>query len=395
MSPDNSEHRASVFAPPAPKRDTRLAWGSLHGSAYALSLARTAATAEVPLVVVADTARETEQLADELRFFASAESDLPVLAFPEWETLPYDAFAPHPDIIATRLSTLARLPALRRGLLVINLATLLQRIAPRSFVDGSSVQLAVGDLLDIDATRKRLDEAGYIAVGQVHEHGEYAVRGSLLDLFPTGGDAPLRIDLFDDEIESIRSFDPQTQRSVDKLTQISLLPAREFPLTEEGIKQFRSAYRRRFEGDPNRSVIYSEVSRGIPPGGIEYFLPLFFERTASLFDYLPENVVFSWQDGLEEAINTAWSELESRYDQLAHDIERPILTPDEIALQPTRVIERLHERTHVVASTFATDLELAPSSGAINFASTLPPRLADRRPHRHARAQAPGLRARD
>ncbi|MEM9385801.1 MAG: transcription-repair coupling factor [Pseudomonadota bacterium] len=372
--PDSPDSRASVFAPPVADGDHALAWGALQGSAYALGLTRAAARSDAPLVVIANSARDTEQLAAEIKFFASAESDLPVLQFPEWETLPYDAFAPHPDIIATRLSAMARLPSLQRGVLVLNLATLLQRLAPRSFVDGSSLALAAGDLLDLDAARRRLDEAGYINVAQVHEHGEYAIRGALLDLFPTGAEAPLRIDLFDDEIESIRRFDPTTQRSIDRLDKVSLLPAREFPLTEDGIKQFRSAYRKRFEGDPNRSVIYAEVSRGVPPGGIEYFLPLFFERTASLFDYLPEQVSMAWRDGLEEAINAVWSELESRYDQLAHDIERPILTPDELALQPARVMELLAQHSRVQASPHAIDLELDPRR-AVNFATSQPPKL--------------------
>jgi transcription-repair coupling factor (superfamily II helicase) len=385
MSDPTSTRTASAFAPPIPRDAGTRHWGRLHGCAPALALARTAATAETALIVVAASAREAEQLGEEIAFFAAAERDLPVLTFPDWETLPYDAFAPHPDIIATRLTTLARLPDLSRGVLVLNVGTLLQRIAPRAFVDGSSLQLRVGDRLAIDATRRRLDEAGYVAVAQVHEHGEYAVRGSLLDLFPTGGEVPYRIDLFDDEIESIRSFDPQTQRSIEKLEQISLLPAREFPLTEEGINRFRSAYRRRFEGDPSRAVIYADVSRGVPPGGVEYYLPLFFERTASLFDYIPGDAMFAWHEGLESAIEASWAELESRYDQLAHDIERPILTPDELSLQPARVLEVLGGRPGIVIASHELDLELTPAHSA-NFTSTPPPLLPmDPRAERPAR----------
>jgi transcription-repair coupling factor (superfamily II helicase) len=365
---------ASVFAPPLPTSNTLVSWGSLHGCAPALALTRAAAAAKQPLVVIADSAREAEQLAAEIRFYARAERDLPVLEFPDWETLPYDAFAPHPDIIATRLSTLARLPRLARGVLVLNVSTMLQRIAPRSFVDGSSLKLAIGDRLAIDDTRRRLDEAGYVAVTQVHEHGEYAVRGALLDLFPTGGEVPYRIDLFDDEIESIRSFDPQTQRSLEKLDGVSLLPAREFPLTEEGINRFRGAFRRRFEGDPNRCVVYADVSRGVPPGGVEYYLPLFFERTASLFDYLPDNCLLAWREDLAGAMEASWRELETRYEQLAHDLERPILTPDELSLQPARVFELIQAHPAIELSGHELDLELNGQQGS-NFATRLPPLL--------------------
>ena len=173
-------------------------------------------------------------------------------------------------------------------MLVVPVGTLLQRLPPRDYVDGQSLVLAVGDRLDLDATRRRLERAGYSCVSQVMGHGEFAVRGSILDFFPMGSQEPLRIDLLDDEVETIRTFDPETQRTREKVDRVRMLPAREFPLSEEAISGFRQRYRAQFEGDPKRSLIYREVSEGRTPGGLEYYLPLFFEQTATLFDYLPE-----------------------------------------------------------------------------------------------------------
>jgi transcription-repair coupling factor (superfamily II helicase) len=226
----------------------------------------------------------------ELGFFLAG-SGLPLLGFPDWETLPYDVFSPLPELVSERLLTLHRLPGLDKGVLVVPVGTLMQRLPPREYVDGQSLVLAVGDRLDLDATRRRLERAGYSCVSQVIGHGEYAVRGSLLDVFPMGSEVPLRIDLFDQEVETIRTFDPETQRSQEKLERVRMLPAREFPLTEEAISGFRQRYRASFEGDPQASLVYREVSEGRTPGGLEYYLPLFFETTATLFDYLPAGVL--------------------------------------------------------------------------------------------------------
>ena len=207
--------------------------------------------------------------------------------FPDLETLPYDSFSAHPDITSARLATLAELPRARRGVWLVAVDTLLQRLAPRSYVEAYSLKVHVGESLDFDALRTRLTTAGYAAVTQVVTHGEFAVRGSLIDVFPMGSDTPYRIDMLDRDVETIRHFDPDTQRSRDKLERIQLLPARETPLNPDAVREFRRRYRLRFTGDLTEQAVYRDVSAGHAPGGIEFFLPLFFERTSHLFEYLP------------------------------------------------------------------------------------------------------------
>jgi transcription-repair coupling factor (superfamily II helicase) len=257
-----------------------------------LAIASAACEAQRPIVAVVADMPSATALRAELAFFLRGD-DLPVLTFPDWETLPYDVFSPLPELVSERLLTLHRLPMLTRGILVVPVSTLLQRLPPRDYVDGHSLVLAVGDRLDLDRTRQRLERSGYQCVSQVIAHGEFAVRGELLDIFPMGSTQPLRIDLFDDEIESIRTFDPDSQRSIDKLQQVRMLPAREFPFTDQAISGFRQRWRATIDADPKASLIYREVSDGRMPGGIEYYLPLFFEQTATLFDYLPDETLAS------------------------------------------------------------------------------------------------------
>ncbi|CAM9961318.1 unnamed protein product, partial [Chrysoparadoxa australica] len=226
--------------------------------------------------------------------------------------------------------------------------TLLQRLAPAEYIDGRVLILRTGETLDPVAMRTRLESAGYAAVSEVRAHGEFALRGAVLDLFPMGQREPLRLDLFDDEIESIRRFDPETQRSTDRLEEIRLLPAREFPLDDDGIRAFRQRYRQRFDGDPSASMIYSEVSRGIPPGGIEYYLPLFFDQTASLLDYLPERTLITEVGDVPAAMDRAWREIEDRYEQRSVDSERPLLAPDQAFIPLDDLKTRLGDRSAAV-----------------------------------------------
>src|SRR5690606_24012619 len=214
------------------------------------------------------------------------------LQFPDWETLAYDAFSPHQDIVSERLATLKTLrgfgrAGIRSAVLVVPVRTLLQRVVPTSFIDGRAMQLEVGQRYDIDVERKRLEAAGYEAVDTVDGHGEYAVRGSLMDVFPMGADYPVRVDLFDDEIESLRIFDPDTQRTIEQVDRVELLPAREFPFDDAAIARFRDRWHNTFNVDVRRASVYQDVSHRIPPGGVEYYLPFFFDALGSLFDYLP------------------------------------------------------------------------------------------------------------
>jgi len=347
---------ASPLAPEIPRRaGERLRWFGLHGVSGSLAVAR--AVAEFPGlgVVVTDSSQAAQRVAEELRFFAPDQPAPEIL--PDWETLPYDVFSPHQDIISERLSVLHRLPGKRSGSLIVPVTTLLQRLAPPEFLLGGTFLMRLGETLDLEAMRGQLEQAGYRCVSEVMEHGEFAVRGALFDLFPMGNPVPYRIDLFDDEIETIRTFDPETQRTVEQVDRIELLPAREFPSDRDAVKRFRQAFRARFEGDPQRSVIYREVSEGHFPSGIEYYLPLFFEHTASLFDYLPADCLFVRMPGFDDALAHEWQQIGQRYEQRRHDIERPLLPPQGLYLPPDDLRAGMNRHRQVVVAAGAGQAE--------------------------------------
>ena len=319
--------------PGLPTPDSPLVkWGRLYGAAPALAIAEAAARAPGPLIVIAQNSRGAEQLSEEIVFFAGAA--LPVRVFPDLETLPYDSFSAHPDITSARLATLAELPRARRGVWLVAVDTLLQRLCPRSYVEAYSLKVHVGETLDLDALRAQLALAGYAAVTQVVAHGEFAVRGSLLDVFPMGSDSPYRIDLLDRDVDTIRHFDPDTQRSGEQLQRIQLLPARETPLNPDAVREFRRRYRLRFSGDLSEHAVYRDVSAGQAPGGLEFFLPLFFERTSHLFEYLPPSSILVDLNEASTAADGLWRGIVERHEQLRHDRHRPILDPAELYLPP-------------------------------------------------------------
>ncbi len=337
-------------------------WGQLYGAAPALAIAEAAAKAAGPLIVVAETSRAAETLSEEIGFFSSG--SLPVQVFPDLETLPYDSFSAHPDITSARLRTLAELPRARRGVWVVAIDTLMQRLAPRSYIEAHSLQVHVGETLNLDALRERLALAGYAAVTQVAAHGEFAVRGSLLDVFPMGSESPYRIDMLDRDVDSIRHFDPDTQRSGEKLQRIHLLPARETPLSPEAVREFRRRYRLRFPGDLSEHAVYRDVSAGRAPGGLEFYLPLFFERTSHLFEYLPPSSVLI---DIREAASHAdrlWSGIVERHDQLSHDRFRPILDPAEIYLSAAEVRAEIAAWPRIELRSFEWPPEDRGASGA-------------------------------
>jgi len=346
----------------------RVRWAGLHGSGAALALACAAERADGPLLVITPDTPSAERLERELGFFLQGVPALPLLRFPDWETLPYDLFSPHQDITSERLATLYRLPSLERGVLLVSAATAMARLAPREYLESQSLVLDAQDRLDTDRFRRRLDSAGYRCVGQVAERGEFAVRGSIIDLFPMGSAMPYRIDLLGDEVESLRTFDPETQISVDRVNHVRLLPAREFPLEESGIGRFRRGWRERFAGDPTASPLYRDVSKGLAPGGIEYYLPLFFEATSSLFEYLPSGCVAVALAGVGAAIEAFWREAADRYEQGRHDRERPLLTPAEVFLAP----DELHAGLKRLPRVTLTDEAEAP---AIRYGTLAPPAL--------------------
>ncbi len=301
--------------------------GQLKGSAQGYLAATAARRHQGITLVIATNSDAAARLASEIAFFDPA---VELLSFPDWETLPYDNFSPHQDIISERILSLYRLPQLSRGILIVTAATLMQRIAPRQFIGGNSLLLDTGQRLDPSETRQMLSDAGYRAVETVYEHGEFAQRGAILDIYPMGSRLPYRIDLFDDEIDTLRLFDPETQRSIEQVEQVRLLPAQEFPFDSSAITAFRQRWRERFDVDPGRCPTYQDVSNGVTPAGIEYYLPLFFEHCMTLFDYLPDNTLVICDPGLEAAADHFWHEAQARYEERRHDIERPLLAPEEV-----------------------------------------------------------------
>jgi len=285
------------------------------------------------IVVVADTP-EAHRLEQEISFFS--ENQFSILNLPDWETLPYDMFSPHQDIISDRLLTLYQLPDTKKGVLIIPISTLIQRLSPQNYLQLHSLVLGKGDILDPVEMRNRLSNAGYRHVEQVMEHGEFAQRGSILDVFPMGSSLPLRIDFFDDEIDTIRKFDPDSQRSGEIVDRIQLLPAREFPLDEAGINRFRLNWRSDFDTSDKNSL-YHQVSAGETPAGIEYYLPFFHSELATLFDYLPRNSAFFLSKQLHQKAELYWEEISERYEQRRHDASRPILPPETLFLPTAEV----------------------------------------------------------
>ncbi len=328
-------------------------------SALAAAIASAAAQHAAPLLVVARDNHAAHQLEADLHTLLGADAALPVLTFPDWETLPYDRFSPHPDIVSQRLATLARLPELKRGIVVVPVATLMQRVAPRGHVIGNRFDFRLGQRLDLDNEKRRLESAGYRHAQQVFDPGDFAVRGGLLDVYPMGADAPFRVELLDDEIDSIRAFDPETQRSLERIDAIELLPGREVPLDDAPVKRALDALTERFDIDTRRSALVQDLKAGLAPAGIEYYLPLFHAGTATLFDYLAPDTLPVLGDGVSEAADHAWAQIGQRYDQLRHDIERPLLAPAELWLSPDALRETLNrgERIEVCDAQHARHAE--------------------------------------
>ena len=341
--------RTPYPAPPLPRAGQLRAWWRAPASPTALAwyLAQAARTHDAPVLVVARDNHGANQLEADLHTLLGGDPSLPVVAFPDWETLPYDRFSPHPDIISQRLSALHRLPTLKRGLVVVPVQTLLQQLAPRSYVIGGSFNLEVGQRLDLEAEKRRLESAGYRNVPQVMDPGDFAVRGGLLDVYPMGADEPLRVELLDEDIDSIRAFDPESQRSLDKVEAVHMLPGREVPMDDASIARVLATLRERFDVDTRRSSLYQDLKSGLAPAGIEYYLPLFFERTATLFDYLPAGSLPVVCVGAAEAAETFWTQTGERYEQRRHDVERPLLPPSALYLSPDLLRERLNDAPRI------------------------------------------------
>lgn len=316
-----------------PKPGNRYALPALYGSSDACALALAALELKSRgqmLAVVVAQAGDGQRLLDEIPWFGGAQLRCHLL--PDWETLPYDAFSPHQDLVSERLATLHEIQNRQCDVLIVPATTALVRLAPPSFLAAYTFFFKKGETLDEARLKSQLTLAGYSHVSQVMSPGEYSVRGGLLDLFPMGSALPYRLDLFGDTIETIRTFDADTQRSLYPVHEVRLLPGREFPMDETARTTFRSRWREQFEGDPSRSVVYKDISSGIASAGIEYYLPLFFEETATLFDYLPPDASLALVGEIDGAIGRFWTDTQSRYRFLKADRERPILPPESLFL---------------------------------------------------------------
>ena len=340
--------------PPAVGQSTRFSYAANGLDSLSLaSLSCRLKTTKKPLVIITSSAFEAQRLLEEIPYFApgSNPSDrLSIHLLPDWETLPYDVFSPHPDLTSERLATLYQISQNQCDVVIVPIGTALLRLPPVAFLAAHTFMLAKKQTLNLESLRLQCARAGYHHVSQVMSPGEFSVRGGLIDLFPMGSVLPYRIDLFDNEIESIRTFDIDTQRSLYPVPEIRLLPAREFPLDEAGIATFRSSFREQFEGDPQRAKIYKDVSKGVASGGIEWYLPLFFEATATIFDYFASNSIICLHGNVDKAAQTFWFEANSRYRLLAHDAERPILKPDILLLKTDDFFAKTHDFSLLIAN---------------------------------------------
>ena len=353
---------AALLAVPLPafKAGERTVLPPFAGSADALYLAQLAQASRGKLLaVLTASANDAQRLLDEIPWFAPA---LRVRLLPDWETLPYDSFSPHHDLISERLATLYSVTRGECDVLLVPASTAVYRFAPPAYLAAYTFFIKKGERHDADAFRTQLTLAGYSHVTQVIAPGEYSIRGGLIDLFPMGSAQPFRLDLFDDEIESIKTFDVDTQRTLYPVPEIRLLPAREFPLDDRGRSHFRQRFRERFEGDPARSGVYKDVSNGVAPAGIEYWLPLFFEETATLFDYLPQDTALCLHNDVPEAIRAFWRDAQSRYDMLSGERSRPLLPPAELFLaeEPFFTAAKTYTRLIVTAGSGGPSGALPP-----------------------------------
>ena len=361
------------------------------GSADAMLLARLGErekAAGKPMTVVTANANDAQRLLDEITFFAPT---LRCALFPDWETLPYDTFSPHQDLISERLATLWRISQRDKDtgadVVIVPATTALYRLAPPSFLAGYTFEFKVKQKLNEAKLKAQLTLAGYSHVTQVVSPGEYAVRGGLIDLFPMGSLVPFRVDLFDDEIDSIRTFDPDSQRSLYPVPEVRLLPGREFPMDDDARARFRSRWRELLEGDPTKSRIYKDMGAGVATAGIEYYLPLFFEETATVFDYLGPDATVVLHGDLEPAFQRFWQDTKDRYRLVQGDPERPALPPESLFLGTEQFYARANAYAQLaiksaaapIDSTRATDqiVNDAPASPYTEL-DTLPPMAAER-----------------
>ncbi len=354
-----------------PRPGQRYALPALHGSADSLTLALAAAELRAQnrmLVVVVARASDARRILEEIPWFhRDAQNPLRCHLLPDWETLPYDTFSPHQDLVSQRLATLYEIRNNRCDILLVPATTALLRLPPTSFLAAYTFFFRQNEIIDEARLRSQLTLAGYNHVSQVMSPGEYSVRGGLIDLFPMGSSLPYRLDLFGNTIETIKTFDTDSQRSLYPVSEMRILPGREFPMDENARAFFRSRWREIFEGDPTLSVIYRDIATGIASAGIEYYLPLFFQETATLFHYLPEDAVFAQVGKVDETIDRFWADTLSRYSFLKSDRERPLLPPEQLFLKSDDFFALAKPHARWVLQTDEASSELSAPIGDITI----------------------------
>ena len=343
--------------------------GNLQGSSTALLLKEIVQQQSRLFIVIARNNQHLGQLESELEFYG-----IKPTIFPDWEILPYDRLSPHQDIVSERLAILSNMP--KTGVLLLSASTLAQRVAPTSWILGEHFDIHVGQKFDLEQQKKKLIQAGYHLVDTVYDPGEFAVRGSIMDIYASGQEAPIRIDLFDDEIESLKFFDSETQRTTQSLQQFTVLPAQEFPL-KEGRATFRDRYAEFFPtANPKKNPIYQDVMDGIVSPGIEFYLPLFFSAEAmqgqsSLISYLPKNGIVITDKALDESLSQFWQDVVRRYEDRRHNVDQPIMPPESLFFQTNQVLEQLNQFARIIAAQTPFDQK----AGVLNLDTQLPPRL--------------------
>ena len=341
----------TIFNPPLRSTlGSRQQWSGLFGAATGLALASAQANLQTKhagvMLVITEDASSARQLQEEMQFFGG--DKLTVLSFPAWETLPYDNFSPHQDIVSERLNALSHLLSGKPCTLVLPVASLMNRLPPREFIAGQVLDLRIHQRFNAQSIRTQLQACGYRCVDTVNEHGEFALRGAVMDIFPAGSDMPYRIDMFDDVIESLRSFDPETQRTIEKTEHIRLLPAREFPLDKKSIDGFLDRWHARFtNSDPKKSSLYQDIAAGLAAAGAEYYLPLFFEHSAQLLDYLPEDSLIVQVGNVFTAAERHQQEIRSRYENLHLEQYRPLLKPHEAFIPVETLFSELKKHAQI------------------------------------------------
>ena len=345
----------------------RCHWGALYGNAYALALIEFAKEQNRPILFITRDIKENEQLYQTLRFY---NTHLHILKFDNWEVLPFDHFSPHPDLVSNRLQVLSQLPGLDQGIVVTTLETLCQRLCPVNYSNAYTLMLKVGEELILEDFRKKLHKIGYQRVNQVMEHGEFSIRGSLIDLYPMGAKSPYRIDLFDNEIESIRLFDTSSQRSIESVESVQLLPGKEFPTDQASLAIFKENYFKIFNNRDD--FIYTEIDESRLPSGIDFYLPLFFNNTSSLFDYLDNNTIIATHQGVNELIEATYDSFQQRYISATQNIDRPPLPVEDVFLSQNELFTQIKKAQQVrIQSSKIGDI-----AKGLNFNTALLPPVA-------------------